>query len=66
MKTFSHQEGKCQSCTSAFLSKILDRKIISSEQYNLCEAKILLDDIIKSISSQTNNKSSGNDGLTKE
>ena len=31
---------------------------------NLCEAKISLDEIIKSTRSQTNNKSPGNDGPT--
>ena len=49
-----------------FFSKIPNRNKISNEQFNLCEAKIYLDEIIKSINSQTNNKSSGSDVLTTE
>ena len=52
--------------TTEFLSKILNRKKISNEYFNLCEAEISLDEIIKSINSETNNKSPGNDGLTAE
>ena len=37
-----------------------------NKQINLCESKISLDEIIKSINFQTNNKSTGNDGLTTE
>ena len=39
---------------------------MSNEQFNLCEVEISLDEIIKSINSETNNKSPGNDGLTVE
>ena len=46
-----------------FLSKISNRKKISNEHFNLCEAETFLDEIIKSIKSQKNNKSPGNDGL---
>ena len=49
-----------------FLSKIPNRKKIFNEQFNPCEAKISLDEIIKSINSQTNNISPGKDGLTTE
>ena len=35
-----------------------------NENFNLCDAEISLDEIIKSINSETNNKSPGNDGLT--
>ena len=52
--------------TTKFLSKIPNRKEISNEEFNHCEAKISLDEIIKSMNSQTNNKSSGNDALTAE
>ena len=52
--------------TTEFLSTIPNRKKISNEQFNLCKAKISLDEIIKSINSQTNNRSPGNDGLTVE
>ena len=51
---------------SEFLSKIPNRKKISNEHFNLCEAEISLDEIIKSINSETNNKSPCNDGLTTE
>ena len=52
--------------TTEFLSKIPNKKKISNEHFNLCEAEISLDEIIKSINSETNNKSPGNDGLTTE
>ena len=38
----------------------------SYEHFNLCEAEISLDEIIKSVNSETNNKPPGNDGLTAE
>ena len=47
-----------------FLSKIPNIKKISKEKFNLYEAKISLDEIIKFINSETNNISSGNEGLT--
>ena len=37
-----------------------------NENFNLCDAEISLDEIMKSINSETNNKSPGNDGLTGE
>ena len=52
--------------TTEFLSGIPNRKKISNEHFNLCEAEISLDEIIKPINSETNNKSPGNDGLTAE
>ena len=42
---------------------IPSRKKISNEHFNLCESEISLDEIIKSINSETNNKPPGNDGL---
>ena len=48
-----------------FLSKFLTERI-SNEQLNLWEAKISLDLIMKSINSQANNKSLGNDGFIAE
>ena len=47
-----------------FLCKIPNRKKILYEHFNLCEAEISLDEIIKSVNSETNNKPPGNDGLT--
>ena len=42
--------------TTEFVSKIPDRKNICNEHFNLCEAETSLDEIIKSITSETNNK----------
>ena len=50
--------------TTEFVWKIPNRKKISYEHFNLCEAEISLDEIIKSINFETNNKSPGNDGVT--
>ena len=52
--------------TAEFVCKIPNRKKISNEHFNLCEAEISLGEIIKSINSETNNKPPGNDGLTAE
>ena len=52
--------------TTEFVCKIPNRKKISNEHFNLCEAEISLDKIIKSINSETHNKSPGNDDLTAE
>ena len=49
--------------TTQFVWKIPNRKKKSYEHFNLCEAEISFDEIIKSI---TNNKPPGNDGLTAE
>ena len=45
--------------------KIPNRKKISNEHFHLCEAEIPLDEIIKSINSETN-QPPGNDGLKAE
>ena len=60
------KETTSKAATTEFLDKILNRKKIFNEQFKLCEAKIFSDKIIKSINSQTNNKSPNNDGLTAE
>ena len=52
--------------TTEFFWTIPNRKKISNEYFNLCEAEISLGEIIKSINPETNNKSPGNDGLTAE
>ena len=46
-----------KAATNEFLSKTPNRKKISNEQFNLCEAKISLFEIIKSTYSQIKNKS---------
>ena len=58
------KETASKAATTEFLAKLRNRKEISNEQLNLCEAKISSDEIIKSTHSQTNNKSPGNDGPT--
>ena len=52
--------------TTEFDRKIPNRKKISNEYFNLCEAEISFDEIIKSINSETSNKPTDNDGLTTE
>ena len=55
-----------QPAITEFLSKIPDRKKISNGHFNFSEAEMSLDEIMKSINSETNNKSPGNDGLMAE
>ena len=50
--------------TAEFFSKIPNRKKIFNGNFNLCEAEITLDEIIKSINSERNSKFLGNEGLT--
>ena len=52
--------------TTEFLWKIPNRKKISNEHFNLCEAEISLDEIIKSLNFETNNQPPWNNGLTAE
>ena len=67
-KNYEKLYTKWTSTTSntEFAPKISNRKKVSNEHFNLCEAEISLDEIIKSINSETNDKPSGNDGLTAE
>ena len=58
------KETTSKAATTNFFSKIPKRKKISNDRFNLYKAKISLNEIIKSIKSQTNSKSSGNDPLT--
>ena len=52
--------------TTESVCRIPNKKKISNKHFNLCEAEISLDEIIKSINSETNNKPPGNDGHTAE
>ena len=52
--------------TTEFLGKIPNKKKISNEHFNLCEAERSLDEIIRSINSEIYNKSPVNDDLTPE
>ena len=65
-KFIKKKETISKNATTEFLSKIRSRKKKSNIQFNLCEAKISLDEIIESINSQTNSKFPGSDGLTAE
>ena len=67
MKHFTRrrQVPNLNASNAEFFSKIPSSKKISYEQVNLCKAKISLDEIIKSINSQTY-ESPSNDGLTTE
>ena len=56
---FYTKETTSKAVTTVFISKIPNKKKISNEQFKLCEANISLDDIIKSINFQANNKSPG-------
>ena len=64
MKLYTKQTST--SATTEFLCKIPNRKKISNEHFNLCEAELSLNETIKSINSETNNKSPGKDGFTAE
>ena len=66
IKNFTPSTQIPKAASAKFLSKIPNIKKLSKEQFNLYEAKISLDEIIKFIDSQTNNTSSGNEGLTVE
>ena len=57
------KETTFKAATIEFLSKISNRKKISNADFNLCEAETFLDETIKSLKSQKNNKSPDNDGL---
>ena len=52
--------------TTKVLRKIPSRKKISNKHFNFCEAEISIDEIIKSINSEKNNKSPSNHGLAAE
>ena len=44
----------------------LSNKTLANEQYSICENKISETDLFDSMKSMKNNKTPGNDGLTKE
>ena len=61
-----HTKWISTAATTEFVCNFPNRKKISNEHFNLFEDEISLDEIIKSINSETNNKPPGNDGLTAE
>ena len=64
MKLYTKQTST--SATTEFLCKIPNRKKISNEHFDLCETEIPLDEIIKPINSEINNKPLGNDDFKAE
>ena len=66
MKNFTPRRQLLKLLLLNFLAKFPPKRKRFNEQFNLCEAKISLDDIIKPINSRTNNKSPGYVGLTAE
>ena len=54
------KEATSKAATTEFLNKNPHRKKVTNEQFNLCEAKLSLDEIKKIINSQEN-ESPGND-----
>ena len=62
-KNYESKKPTSKAATTEILTKISSRRKVSNGKFNLCEAKISLDEIIKSINSQRN-ESPGNDGLT--
>ena len=58
----SYNKWTSTAATTEFVCKIPNKKKISNEHFNLCEAEISLDEIIKSINPETNKKPPGNDG----
>ena len=62
-KFYESKKPTSKAAMTEILTKISSRRKVSNGKFNLCEAKISLDEIIKSINSQRN-ESPGNDGLT--
>ena len=60
------KETTSKAAPTEFKSKIPNRRKIFNEQFNLCDFKISLDEIIICINFQTNNNFLGNDGLKAE
>ena len=60
------QQANFTTSTSEFLNKIPNRNKISNELFNLFEAEISVEQIIKSINSEANSKFPGNDSHTAE
>ena len=61
-----HVKRTSTTATTECAGEIPNKKKKSNEYFNLCEVEISLDEIIKSINFETNNKPPGNDGLKAE
>ena len=64
MKSFIQKRQTSKTAIAELLSTISNKKKNSNKQFHYCEANIFLEKVTKSINSQTNIKSSGNDSLT--
>ena len=64
MKSFIQKRQMSKTAIAELFSKISNKKKISNKQFHHCQANIFLEKVTKSINSQTNMKSSGNDSLT--
>ena len=63
MKSSIQNRQMSKTAIVELFSKISNKKKISNKQFHHCEANIFLEKVTKSINSQTNIKSSGNDSL---
>ena len=64
MKSFIQKRQTSKIVITELFSKISNKKKISNKQFHHCQANIVLEKITKSINSQTNMKSLGNNSLT--
>ena len=60
------KEDPSKAPSTEFFSKFSNRKEMSNEPFEVCEAEIYSNEAIKSYKSHTNNKSPGTDFLTAE
>ena len=64
VKPFLQKRQMFKTATGELFSQTYKKKKISNKQFRHCEANIFLEKVKKSINSQTNNNSSGNDSQT--
>ena len=64
LKNFMQKRQAHKSAIAELFSKTYTKKKISNERFHHCQANIFLEEVIKSINSQTNFKSSDRDSLT--
>ena len=64
MESFIQMIQTSKTAIAELFSKISNKKKISNKQFHHCQANVFLEKVTKSINSQTNMNSSGNDSLT--
>ena len=64
MKSFIQKRQASKTAIAELFSKISNKNKISNKRFRHCEANIFLKKVTKSINSQINVKSSGNDSVT--